>query len=348
MFFKIYNLKNMKFIRTKKLVFFNNKGGVGKTTLAYNSAVKFAEKGYKTVLIDLDPQCNLSSISLGRDFLEKNLFSSNENDIYGVLKGIIEGGSDVNTQIQFQKVSKNLSILPGNLKLSNYENSLIASWGEAAQGVERGFFSTSAIDRFLNKKGLDEEIDIFIIDTSPSLGLLNRIIFLGADYFITPLMPDAFSVQGIENLGSTFENWKNNWKKTARVLAKDQDIASSKVLDGEGLFIGYIINSYNQYSQKPIKTNEEWIKRIPEFVKKHLSEKHCRNGLVESSWKNPISLFKNYGQLSPLAQMKNKAIFNLQSSDGFDSAQGTKENLEQSKKEFEEFTNKVISILEKF
>ena len=49
----------MKFTRTKKVVFCNNKGGVGKTTLAFNCAVEFAKKGYKTVLVDLDPQCNL-------------------------------------------------------------------------------------------------------------------------------------------------------------------------------------------------------------------------------------------------------------------------------------------------
>jgi hypothetical protein len=86
-------------------------------------------------------------------------------------------------------------------------------------------------------------------------------------------MPDAFSVQGIENLGNTFEMWKDNWKKTAKVLARDQQISHDKVLDGEGLFIGYIINSYNQYSQKPIKSNEEWIKKSLFSLKKYLSEK---------------------------------------------------------------------------
>jgi cellulose biosynthesis protein BcsQ len=338
----------MKFTRTKKLVFFNNKGGVGKTTLAYNAAVKFAENGYKTVLIDLDPQCNLSSLALGNYFLEQNLFNGNDENIYGVLKSVIEGGGDINTSMKFQTVSTNLSILPGSLKLSNYENSLISSWGEAAQGVERGFFSTSAIDRFLNKKGLEEEIDIFIIDTSPTLGLLNRVVFLGSDYFITPLMPDAFSVQGIENLGSTFENWKNSWKKTAKVLAKDQGIAVDKVLDGEGLFIGYVVNSYNQYAKKPIKTNADWIKKIPESVKKYLSEKHCRNGLVESSWKKPLAKIKDYGQLSPLSQNKNKAIFNLTPQDGFENVKGTQENLEQSKKEFTDFVNNILDILEKY
>ncbi len=338
----------MTFPRPKKLVFFNNKGGVGKTTLSYNTAVKFAEKGYKTVLIDLDPQCNLSSLALGDYFLEEHLFSPKDDNIYGVLKGIIEGGSDINTSIKFQEISENLLVLPGSLKLSNYENSLIASWGEAAQGLERGFFSTSAIDRFLNKKGSEEDIDIFIIDTSPTLGLLNRIIFLGSDYFITPLMPDAFSVQGIENLGVNFEDWKNNWKMTGKALAKNNGITSDKVLGGEGLFIGYIVNSYNQYAKKPIKTNASWMKKIPESVKEYLSEKHCKNGLVESSWKNPLAIIKDYGQLSPLAQEKNKAIFNLVPDDGFENVKGTQENLKQSKEEFNKMTDNIIGILNKY
>ncbi len=340
----------MLFTRTKKLAFFNNKGGVGKTTLAYNCAVKFAEMGYKTVLVDLDPQCNLTRLALGDEF-ENNLFSGTQKGIYEVLSGIVQGGADIDSTVQFTNFgsTKNLSILSGSLKLSEFENSLIASYGEAAQGLERGFFTTSAIDRFLAEKGLREEIDIFIIDTSPNLGLLNRVIFLGADYFVTPLMPDAFSIQGIENLGTTFEQWKDNWKKTAKVLAKDKGISHAKVLDAEGLFIGYIVNSYNQYSKKPIKNNEEWIAKIPSCVKKFLSEKHCRNGLVESSWRQELALIKDYGQLSPLSQIKNKAIFNLDPKlDGFDMAEGTKENLEKSKEEFGKLAENILKNLEKY
>lgn len=345
-----FQLPKMKFTRTKKLVFFNNKGGVGKTTLTYNIAVKFAEMGYKTVLVDLDPQCNLTRLALG-DAFENNLFSDTQSSIYTVLTGVVRGGADIDRSVKFEKVGStgNLSILPGSLKLSEYENALASSYGEAAQGVERGFFVTSAIDRFLTERGLSEEIDLFIIDTSPNLNLLNRVIFLGSDYFITPLMPDAFSVQGIENLGSTFEQWKDNWKKTAKVLARDKDISHAKVLDGDGLFIGYIINSYNQYSGKPIKNNEEWIEKIPSIVKKFLSEKHCRNGLVEKSWSERLALIKDYGQLSPLSQIRNKAIFNLDPQvDNFDRALGTKENLEQSKEEFSKLTENILELLSKY
>lgn len=338
----------MIFTRTKKLAFFNNKGGVGKTTLAFNTAVKFAQKGYKTVLIDLDPQCNLSKLALGSTF-EDNLFSTKLNTAYTVLEGVIKGGSDINKTIDFEKLDTNLSILPGSLKLSDYENSLITSYGEASQGIERGFFTTSAMDRFLNYKGLSEEIDLFIIDTSPSLNLLNRVIFLGCDYFITPLMPDAFSVQGIENLGITFESWKDNWKKTAKILAKDKQISHDKVLDGEGLFIGYVINSYNQYSQKAIKSNEEWIAKIPGYVKNYLSQRHSRNGLVEKSWTNKLAQIKDFGQLSPLSQLKNKAVFNLDpKKDGFANIPGTVRSFEQAKKEFEELSENILTILKAY
>jgi hypothetical protein len=235
------------------------------------------------------------------------------------------------------------------MNLSDYENALISAYGEAAQGAERGFFTTSALDRYLTRKGLEEEVDIFVIDTSPTLGLLNRVIFLGSDYFVTPLMPDAFSVQGIENLGKTFEEWKDNWKKTAKVLARDKQIPLDRVLNGDGLFIGYIINSYNQYAKKPIRRNEEWIERIPGVVKTYLSEKHCRNGLVEKSYTEPLCLVKDAGQLAPLAQIQNKAIFNLDpQEDGFVHAEGSAESLDQAKREFEQLASTIIAVLDKY
>lgn len=105
-------------------------------------------------------------------------------------------------------------------------------------------------------------------------------------------MPDAFSVQGIENLGLTLETWKENWKNTGKALARG--ISSERVLSGEGLFIGYIVNSYNQYAQKPISSHQEWMERIPEYIKKYLSERHCRNGLVEKSWKHTLTDIKDF------------------------------------------------------
>jgi len=335
----------MKFTRTKKLLFANNKGGVGKTTLAFNCAMSFARQGYKTVLVDLDPQCNLSRLALGEDYYTETLFSPLNKDIFDVLKGVVEGGGDIDMTVQFIpiKESKSLYLLKGSINLSLFENNLVTAYGQAASGERIGYFQTSAIDRFLREKGLKEEIDVFVIDTSPSLSLLNRIIFLGSDYFIVPMMPDAFSVQGIENLGLVFEKWKENWKVTGKALAGDTE--SKYVLSGDGLFVGYIINSYNVYGKQPIKDHRKWMEDIPKKVKQFLSEKHGRNGLVESSWKEKLAIIQDYGRIPAKCQELGVAIFDLDPSLIDEIQIGTKDNIEKSKEEFKSLSEKILGIL---
>lgn len=333
----------MRFIRTKKMVFFNNKGGVGKTTLAYNTAVKFAKNGYKTVLIDLDPQCNLSELVLGNVFIE-NLFSASQKTIYDVVDNLVSATGDIDENVEFTDTPyKNLSILPGSLRLNLFEELLVNNFNSAMSGREAGYTITSAISRFLLGKGLNEEIDIFIIDTSPSLSVLNKIILLDTDYFITPMRPDNFSLMGIENLGNILEEWKKQWKLGARALAGDTP--SQNVISGDGLFIGYVVNEYNQYKEKPINAHEEWMQKLSKPVKEYLSEKHCRNGLVEKSWKKELAIIKDYGQLPAESQKHNKAIFDFQKEDF---PKGTTENIQKSDEEFEELFRNIENILKEY
>ena len=333
----------MKFTRSKKLVFFNNKGGVGKTTLAYNTAVQFAKNGYKTVLVDLDPQCNMSELALGNIFVE-NLFSESQETVYNIVSNLISATGDINKNIQFTPTEyENLSILPGSLQMSIFEELLVNNFSSVMSGQPAGYTITSALDRFLTEKGLDEEIDIFIIDTSPSLGVLNKTILLGSDYFVTPMKPDNFSLMGVENLGSMLEKWKREWKIGAKALAGET--ANNKVLAGESLFIGYVINDYNQYNEQPIKTHSEWIEKISKPVKHYLSEKHCKNGLVEQSWKKELAIIKDYGQLPSESQKYNKAIFDFTAKDF---PQGTTENIEKAKEEFSTLFTNIENILKKY
>lgn len=333
----------MKFTRTKKLVFFNNKWWVGKTTIAYNTATKFAEQWYKTVLVDLDAQCNLSRLALWEKY-DKMLFS--DDNVFWILKGIIQWGWDINLDIKPIELSDNLSIVAGSLNLSRYENLLITAYNQAAAGEPIGYFQTSAISRYLSRLGMDQDIDIFVIDLSPNLGLLNRIVLLGSDYFVTPLMPDAFSLQWIENLWITLDEWKRNWKNTGKALARE--VPSEQVLNGEALFIWYIVNSYNQYAQKAIKSHQEWMERIPSAIKEYISEKHCRNGLVESSWQESLIDLKDYWELSSDSHIVSKAIFNLIPGEDFSNVKGTVDNLELSKQQFEELSQKILDILENY
>jgi cellulose biosynthesis protein BcsQ len=151
----------MKFTRSKKLLFCNNKGGVGKTLLAFNTAVYFAQKGYKTALIDLDPQCNLSRLCIGESFEEENLLPKNRKNIYDVIKGIVEGGSDIDISVKLENTKyTNLFILPGSPELSYFESILSNAYNFAASGNRIGYFQTSSIDRFLMQKEIDDGFDI--------------------------------------------------------------------------------------------------------------------------------------------------------------------------------------------
>ncbi len=335
-----------KFPRAKKLTFFNNKGGVGKTTLAFNTAVEFANKGYKTVLLDLDPQCNLTRLALGEEYYENTLFSHISKTVYDVLSGVINGGGDIDLQTAFEPVKaapKNLSLLRGDLRLSDYEELLGTAFGNAAGGAQNGYFVTSALDRFMRAKGMSDDVDIFVIDTSPTMGRLNRVILLGTDYFVVPMNPDAFSLQGIENLGIKLEEWKRNWRDTGQALSGTTE--RQFVLDGEGLFIGYILNSYNVYSEKPIKDHQQWIDKIPESVRTYLSEKHCRNGLVAASYSAPLHNIQDYGMIPALCHKDGTAIFDI---DPAKLKQGTYDNLGKAKQEFDELSDNILRILERY
>jgi cellulose biosynthesis protein BcsQ len=332
----------MKLIRSKSLAFLNNKGWVWKTTIAYNTAIKLAEHWYKTVLVDLDTQCNLSRLTMGPLF-EETLFSSTQT-IADILKWIIQWGWDINTSIKPLPIQENLSLIPWSLLLSEYENLLTTAYNQAASGTRLGYFQTSAIQRYIDYIGLHEEVDVFVIDCSPNLNLLNRVILLGSDFFITPLMPDAFSVQWIQNLWKTLTQRKDDWKVTAKVLARKTP--AEQVLNGEWIFLWYIINSYNQYAKRPISAHRDRIAKIPSQIKEHISLKHCKNGLVETSRPTPLQLLKDYWQLSADSQIANKAIFNLVAWKVFTDVEGTAENKELADVQFDELAVRIEELLE--
>ena len=311
--------------------------------------MEFANKGYKTVLIDLDPQCNLTRLALGEEYYDNTLFSATSKTIYDILKGVINGGADIDLEVDFEPAKgarKHLYLLRGDMRLSEYENILSTGYNAAAAGQQIGYFQTSAIDRLLRHKGLSDEVDIFVIDTSPTLGLLNRVILLGCDYFVVPLMPDALSLQGIENLGNMFAQWKENWRNTGKALATN--VENQYVLNGEGLFIGYILNSYNVYGQQPIKDHRKWISQIPAKIQKYLSEKHCRNGLVAKSSASSLQDTQDYGRLPAITHESGIAIFDIDPNQAEATQPGSKENITKAKQEFDALAENILNILKEY
>lgn len=113
-------------------------------------------------------------------------------------------------------------------------------------------------------------------------------------------------------------------------------------------FLRILSNFLWIYNKRPIKSHLDWIDKIPESIKEYLSEKHCKNGLVESSWKNELIKIKDFWELPTDSQWVAKAIFELAPWKDCANVQWTKDNLELSKLQFEELSNTILDILSKY
>src|ERR1700722_7659227 len=128
------------------IAFFNNKGGVGKTSLVYHLAWMFADLGVKVVAADLDPQANLTAAFVDDDQLEK-LWTSG-NTIYGLIEPLIKGTGDVSIGAIVATPGQ-LILLPGDLRLSTFEDELSSQWSQCLAGNERAFRVESAFWRVM-------------------------------------------------------------------------------------------------------------------------------------------------------------------------------------------------------
>ena len=270
------------------------------------------------------------------------------------MKGITEWGKDIDTTVEPIPTPsvENLYIIPWSLKLSYFESLLSDSaFNQASSGQNIGYFTTSAIDRFLTSIGIKHDIDIFVIDTGPSLGALNRAILLGTDYFITPVMADAFSVQWVENIGEQLSRWIEHWRLTAEAVARspEKNIPADHLLRANPLFIGYIVNNFNVYAKKTIQRQDEWKAKLPNKVKEYLSIRHSRNGLIARSSEAPIGSLQDYGQLTPISMDLCKPIQDISPKDDQKlNLQGTKELAEKARDEIKDLAKNIIDILQKY
>lgn len=151
--------------------FSNHKGGVGKTTSTINVGAVLAKTGKKVLLIDLDPQANLSqSLSVSND---------TETTIYNHLKG------DKNfSPIEYKK---NLHVIPSSLDLSVAELELNTEPGR--EYILKEFLS-----------GLAEKYDYVFIDCPPSLGLLTINALVAARYALIPMQAEYLPMRGLAKL----------------------------------------------------------------------------------------------------------------------------------------------------
>jgi cellulose biosynthesis protein BcsQ len=296
----------------KTIAFFNNKGGVGKTTLVYHVAWMYAELGQRVLAVDLDPQANLTTMFLDEESLERLWPEEGSNrSILSCISPIIDGLGDI-TQAPLERIHERLYLLPGDLGLSQFEDKLSDSWPRCLDGDKAAFRVITAFHRIIHDAAKTVRAKTVLIDVGPNLGAINRASLIAAGHVVMPLAPGLFSLQGLRNLGPTLYAWRDSWRQRLNAKPADLDIPMPQ---GTMRPAGYVVMQHVERKNRPVRAYQRWVAKIPEVYETHVLRHPACVTDVETD-ANRIGLIKNYQSLMPLAEDARKPIFKLTPADG--------------------------------
>jgi cellulose biosynthesis protein BcsQ len=293
------------------VAFFNNKGGVGKTSLVYHLGWSLADSGVRVLLVDLDPQSNLTAMCLDEDRLE-SLWVDDESKrptAYGAIRPIKEELGDLEPQ-PIEEVGNRLGLVVGDIRLASFEAKLSDSWPKCLDRHPPSLRATTALHRLVQKSGMTFEAAIALIDVGPNLGAINRSVLLAAEWVVTPIGADLFSIQGLRNLGPTLADWRSEWagRRQVNLTVPELPLAEMRAA-------GYVVMQPNLYGGKVTRAYEKWLGRVP---REYASTMTQISPVPLSVEVDPFGLdvVKHYRSLMPMAQEARKPIFHLTAADG--------------------------------
>ena len=318
----------------KTITFFNNKGGVGKTTLVYHLAWMLAEKDHRVIVADLDPQCNLSGMFLSENAIER--IWDEKKTLDQAIAPLFEGTGDISDSPHIEEIHDRIGLLVGELALSRREDNLSETWPKCLDEDFRAFRVIASFARIIARAGEEFEAEYALIDVGPSLGAINRSALLASDYVVIPLAPDLFSLQGLRNVGGVLKKWRDAW---AERLTKKPDDLGIALPSGEMNPIGYLVMRHSVREQRPVKAFLKWIEKIPSAYRKAMGKPKL--DVDFESDPNCLAHLRDYRSLMPLAQEARKPIFLLKPGDG---AIGDHQRyVTECYRDFSELTDKIIA-----
>ena len=256
---------------TKRIALFNHKGGVSKTTTTFNLGWMLAEKGKSVILVDADPQCNLTGMVLGQSGHELEEFYGKEEgrNLRDGLAPAFESRPERLKAVECIEVADrpDLFLLPGHIGLSEYEVTLgIAQ--ELSGSIQTLQNLPGSITRLLELTSDQYDADYVLIDLNPSLSSFNQNLLLTSHCFIVPANPDYFSSTAVQSLARILPDWRR-WAKRASGLPVLRQ-AVYPFPDVAPKFLGTIVQNYRPRENKPAQAFQSWIDKINTVVSEEL------------------------------------------------------------------------------
>lgn len=255
---------------SKRIAFFNHKGGVSKTTSVYNLGWVMA-RNHRVLIVDGDPQCNLTSLVLGDRFeeyyLEPATMSQNIKD--GV-KVAFEGKPAPIQAVDCASPERapNLYLLAGHANLSEYDAAL--TFAHTSSGAIATLQNLpGAIQELVRLTEDKYSIEYTLIDMNPSLSSINQNLFIVSSAFVLPTNPDPFSVMALKTLERVLPQWAKWVESIAPVFAE----AAYPLPTHTPKFLGTLIQRFNIRRGRAARSYQDYIDEIKETTRTSFSEK---------------------------------------------------------------------------
>lgn len=296
--------------------FFNNKGGVGKTSLVANLAAQLGLNcGARVLVVDADPQCNLTQYVLTDDeFVDAYADESNTASIYSVIHPLSVGkGYSERLPIRTAKAF-GFDLVLGDPRLALKEDLLAQDWRDARSGGTRGLRTTFVFSDLIQKS---TEYDFVFFDMGPSLGAINRAILLAANYFVVPMSIDIFSLWAIKNISEALRVWNRDLENGLK-LAEDPAELDMRLNLKRLSFLGYVTQQHKERTEsgspRIVEAYNTISTKIPAEIQRHFGGLFAARDIAPH-----LGDIKHLASLAPKSQTLHAPMINVTASGSYTS-----------------------------
>jgi len=342
----------------KSIAFFNNKGGVSKTTTCFNVGWMLAERGHRVVMVDADPQCNLTGMVLdlsGEDALEDFYKTNPGRNLKDALSPAFNSRPIPLAPVDCVEVESRpgLFLIPGHVALAEDESSLSIAHqlSESLQGLRNLPGSFHHLFKITAEK---YDADYVLIDLSPGLGAVNQNLVATANYFIVPCSPDVFSVMAVESLARVLPRW-GSWAKRAVELEALKD-ADYEFPAPDLKFLGVVIQRFRLKNSRPTKAFQTYFDKLSISISDVLRPALDKSGMLLAADQYAdagvadsmvISEISDFNTLIATSQQLRKPVFTLtpeEAGRGGRAGDITRSNIKTFRETFEQLVNRIESL----